>query len=409
MPRRTTFLILCALFLLGPSGCTDADRRAATPGNPAAPADAATPGEDAQHLPALGSSPLFWQGEAQVAGFRNMHRLSPVREIRAGDEALALPQSAVDLGGVSFEAGGVRMTTDEYFREQRVGGLIVVKDGHVAYERYGLGNTEDTRWVSFSVAKSVVSMLIGAAIKDGYIASVDEKVTDYLPRLKGSSYDQSTIKNLLQMASGVSWNEDYADPRSDVANATYETRGLYEYLRDKPRDAAPGEVFNYNTAETNLAGTLLRSAIGNNLSTYLSDKIWRPFGMEEDAYWQLTEPAGGEFGGCCINANLRDYARIGLFALSEGRLADGTRVLPEGWMAESVAPSRSFDGYGYFWWLTGGAAYQALGIFGQGIYVDPERHVVIALHSAREHADDDWEFGMQQAMFAALSRAVGEA
>ncbi len=395
LPRRAAFVIVGALALPGFIGCTETDRHAAT-------------GDDAQHLPEPGSSPLFWQGEVQVAGFRNMDRLSPVRRIPAGGAPLALPRSPANLSDVSFEAGGTRMTTDEYFVEQRVGGLIVLKEGQIAYERYGLGNTEDTRWVSFSVAKSVVSMLIGAAIQDGYIAGVDEKVTDYLPRLRGSSYDQSTIRNLLQMASGVQWNEDYTDPRSDVASATYETLSLYEYLRDKPRDAAPGEEFNYNTAETNLAGNLVRSAIGNNLSTYLSEKIWRPFGMEADAYWQLTEPGGGEFGGCCINATLRDYARIGLFALNDGRLADGTSALPEGWMSESVAPSTGFAGYGYFWWLTRGAAYQALGIFGQGIYVDPERNVVIALHSAREHADDDWEFAMQAAMCAALSRAVSE-
>ena len=137
-----------------------------------------------------------------------------------------------------------------------VAGLLVIKDGHILYERYGLGNTEDSRWISYSVAKSVVSMLFGAAIQDGYIKSVDEKVTEYLPRLKGSSYDQSSIANLLQMASGVQWNEDYADP-------------------------------------------------------------------EFDASWNLTEPGGGEFGGCCINATLRDYGRIGLFAMANGRLSDG--------------------------------------------------------------------------------------
>ncbi len=142
--------------------------------------------------------------------------------------------------------------------------------------------------------------------------------------MKGSAYDNTTIKDLLQMASGVQWNEDYADPDSDIATASWQTPSLYDFLRDKPRVAEAGERFNYNTAETNLAGTLLRSAIGNNLSSYLSEKIWQPFGMEADASWQLTEPNGGEFGGCCINATLRDYARLGLFALENGTLADGT-------------------------------------------------------------------------------------
>ena len=361
---------------------------------------------DARFMPEPGSSTLFWRDREQIAGFRNMPATAPARVIEAGGSVRELPRQEVDLGEVSLQVEDVNMTVNEYFDRQRVAGLLVVKDGTILYERYGLGNTDETRWVSFSVAKSVVAMLIGAAIQDGYIGSVDESVTDYLPRLKGSSYDQATIRDLLQMASGVQWNEDYADPESDVASADYATLALYEYLRDKPRDAEPGDKFNYNTAETNLAGTLLRSAIGNNLSTYLSARIWRPYGMEADASWQLTEPAGGEFGGCCINATLRDYARIGLFALDNGALADGTHVLPVNWMAESTAPSKGYEGYGYFWWLNPNGSYQATGIFGQGIYIDAEEQVVIALHSAREHASRDQDWALQGALFAALTDAV---
>ena len=366
------------------------------------------PENDLQNLPDPGISPLFWQGDAQIVGFRNSEYLGPTRKIEAGDKVFALPRAEVDLGDVTFSAEGVTMTVDQYLQKERIGGLLVVKDGKILFERYGLGNTPDTRWVSFSVSKSVVAMLFGAAIKDGYIKSVDEKVTDYLPRLKGSVYDQSSIRNLLQMASGVAWNEDYADPNSDVAQATYETLALYDYLADKPRDAKPGEKFNYNTAETNLAGTLLRSAIGNNLSTYLTEKIWRPFGMESDAAWNLTEPGGGEFGGCCINATLRDYARLGLFALNDGKLADGTPMLAPGWMAESTEPSKGFAGYGYFWWLSESGAYEASGIFGQGIHINPEHNVVIAIHSARKQASDDLGWALQDALYVALTQAVAQ-
>ena len=359
-------------------------------------------------LPEVGSSPLFWQGSEQVNGFRNMRELVPTRVIEAGENVLALPpaEHPQDLSTVAFTYNGATMVTRDYLGEQRVAGLLVLRDGKVVYEYYGLGNDADSRWVSFSVAKSVVAMLYGAAVKDGHIASLDEKVTDYLPRLKKSSYDKSTIKNLLQMASGVEWNEDYTDPSSDVASANYATLALYEHLRNKPRAARPGEKFNYNTAETNLAGTLLRSAIGNNLSTYLSDKIWKPFGMEADAYWQLTEPGGGEFGGCCINATLRDYGRLGLFALAEGKLADDAEVLAPGWMAESTNPSKGYDGYGYFWWLNDNGTYEARGIFGQGIYIDPSRNLVIALHSARPHAARREDRVMQDAWMSALARAT---
>ncbi len=303
--------------------------------------------DDAKHL-GPPENFLFWTPEQQVASYRNINMIFPTRAVATGRKTLELPEQLRSLGGVEIQVEGRNLTVDDYFLEQNVAGLLVIKDGKTFYERYGLGNTEDSLWVAFSVAKSVTSMLIGAAIQDGYINSVDEKVTDYLPRLKNSAYDQSTIRNVLQMSSGVEWNEDYADPKSDVNTATWDTLSLYEYLRNRPRETVPGEAFNYNTAETNLAGTILRSAIGNNLATYLSEKIWKPFGMESDANWMLTEVGGGEFGGCCINATLRDYGRLGLFAMSNGRLADGTEVLPEGWMAESTAASKGSPGYGYF-------------------------------------------------------------
>lgn len=365
------------------------------------------PADDHKHF-GRADDILFWSAEQKVSGFRNSERIGLTRTIKAGDAANPLPYARRDLSDVSINLGRSTMTVDEYFVRLSTAGLLVIKDGSIVYERYGLGNDENSRWISFSVAKSVVSMLIGAAIADGYIDSVTESVTDYLPRLKHSSYDQSSIANLLQMASGVEWNEDYADPQSDVAQATWQTVSLYEYLRHKPRAAKPGVVFNYNTAETNLAGTLLRSAIGNNLSTYLSQKIWIPFGMELDGAWNLTEPGGGEFGGCCINATLRDYGRLGLFALTDGRLPDGTAVLPKGWMRESTTPSRGYDGYGYFWWLRGGDAYTAIGIFGQGIYVNPAENVVIAVQSAREAADADEDWGWQYAMYDAVTVAVSD-
>ncbi len=363
---------------------------------------------DTKYMPSFDdpASVLFWKGREKIAGFRNMEKINPTRRVKSDDYTLELPSKLAELGFVSFTVGEQSMTADQYFEQQKVAGLLVVKDGTIVYERYGLGNTQDTTWVSFSVSKSVVSMLYGAALKDGYIKSMDEKVTDYLPRLKGSSYDKASIRNLLQMASGVEWDENYADPNSDVASASYETLLLYDYLGKKPRQAEPGEKFNYNTAETNLAGTLLRSAIGNNLSTYLSDKIWKPFGMEADAYWQLSEPGGGEFGGCCINATLRDYARIGLFAMGNGVLADSTAVLPENWMQESTTPSKGFDGYGYFWWLSPNDVFQARGIFGQGIYINPKENIVIALHSARDEASNRADGALQSALFDAIVNEI---
>ena len=349
---------------------------------------------------------LFWTYEQKVAGFRNMEKIGPARLVPASDRPYPLLRNETDLGSVEFRFNDAVLTIDEYVESQKVAGLIVVKDDVIVYERYELGNTEKSRWVSYSVAKSITSMLVGAALNDGYIDNIDEMITDYLPRLKNSSYDQSSIRNVLQMSSGVEWGEDYADPESDINVTPWETLAVYEYLRDKPRDSEPGEVFNYNTAETNLVGDVVRAAVGNNLATYLSEKIWKPFGMEHDAYWALTDPGGGEFGGCCLNATLRDYARIGLFAMSGGVLVNGTKVLPDNWMADSTSPSKGYEGYGYLWWLLGGDSYAASGIFGQRIYIDPAHRIVIALHSARDDASNPEDWRMLGAAFAALVDAT---
>ncbi|GAB5467934.1 MAG: serine hydrolase [Rhodospirillales bacterium] len=365
------------------------------------------PTSDAEHF-GPPEALLFWTPAQKVAGFRNMDRLVWTREIAAGAEPLPLPSELRDLGGTVIREGGREMTLDRYLEIQDVAGLLVIDDGTVVFEYYGLGNSAESRWLSFSVTKSLVSLLVGAAIREGYIESVEEPVTDYLPRLKGSAYDQASIRDILQMSSGVAWNEDYGDPNSDIARMEMSTLGLYDQLREKPAVAPPGKRFNYNTAETNLVGTLLRSAIGNNLSTYLSETIWQPYGMEANANWMLGASGGGEVGGCCISAILRDYGRIGLFALNEGRLPDGTQVLPEDWMARSTAPTEGYEGYGYLWWRHGGARYGAQGIFGQEIYIDPENRIVIALQSARATADkpDDW--ALQQALFRAVTQALSD-
>jgi len=349
---------------------------------------------------------LFWTYEQKVAGFRNMEKIGPARLIEAGENPYPLPRDETDLGPIEFTHNDKSWTINEYIDTQNIAGIIVVKDGRIVFERYELGNSEESRWVSYSVAKSVTSMLVGAAIKDGYIADVDEMISDYVPRLKNTPYDQSSIRNVLQMSSGVEWNEDYADPESDVNTAPWETLKIYDYLRGKPRQAEPGTVFSYNTAETNLVGNVLRSAIGNNLSSYLSEKIWKPFGMEHDAYWTLTEAGGGEFGGCCINATLRDYARLGLFAMSNGVLKDGSEVLPETWMAESTTPSAGYAGYGYLWWLNDGNSYAASGIFGQQIQIDPEKNLVIALHGARDDASNPEDWDLMDAALEALTGAA---
>ena len=353
-----------------------------------------------------GASILFWPPPQQVAGYRAMDQLAPTRTVKRGTLTYPLLPDAADLSGFRYAYGGQQRTLDDYVRAMRIAGLIAVKADRVRLERYALGNDASSRWMSFSIAKSVTSLLFGAALQDGYFSSVDDRVVDYLPRLKGSGYDGVTIEQLLHMASGVQWNEDYADPQSDVAQAPLGGLPMFAYLRTLPTAAQPGERFNYNTAETSVAGALLRAAIGNNLATYLEAKIWQPFGMEFDGSWMLDRPHGEEVGGCCIQATLRDYARLGLFTLRDGVALDGTRIVPEGWIAKSVAPSPAADHYGYFWWLLDGGRYAAIGIFGQMIWVDPERDIVIAMHSAWPQATGRDLGEHRLAFLAALADAL---
>ena len=323
---------------------------------------------------------LEWTQDEREIGFRNYGERCGARSVHAGSDAWPLVSAPKDPSSVRYEIDGTTHSLDDFFEHNKIAGFMVVKGDRVLVERYLLGHDEDTRWISYSIAKSVTSMLIGAAIRDGYILSVDEPVTDYLPRLRGTPYDGVTIQNVLQMASGVEWNEDYVDLTSDVARAgAANGLPLVTYLSTKPRVAEPGEQFNYNTGETNLVGELLRSAIGNNASAYLEAKIWRPV-MADRATWTLTENV--ETGGCCIHATLGDYARLGLFAMRGGVLDDGTEVLADEWMRDSITPSKSMGGYGYLGWLWGDGAYSAIGIYGQLIYIDPATDLVIVTHSA---------------------------
>ncbi len=365
--------------------------------------DRSTTPDDAANL-GHPDSVLFWNPRQQLAGFRNYDRLFATRPIASGDGETTLPQTPANLSELRYEVGGDTFDIAGFKQHNRVAGLLAIKAGAVVLEEYGLGNTADTKWVSYSVAKSVVSMLLGAAIQDGYISGVDDPVTDYVSTLRGTPYEDVSIRDLLTMSSGVEWNEDYTDPMSDLSKEIgLPSLDRLQALGSHPRVAEPGSRFNYSTGETHLVGSVVRAAIGNNLATYLSAKIWQPFGMEADGYWRLVESDGAEHGGCCISATLRDYGRIGLFALGNGVLPDGRQVLPAGWMDESTSPSPANDGYGFLWWLGDGGAYSAIGIFGQAIYIDPVEQVVIVTHGVWPRATDPDLSAHRRAFFSALT------
>lgn len=334
--------------------------------------------------------------DIQVSTYRNIDKLYPTATVKRGDKVYPLPAADRPMQNFTFTSEGKKYDLVDYMALNRVAGLLVLKDGKIAYEDYEFGNTDKTRWMSMSVVKSMTATLIGVAIKDGYIKSIDDQVTKYVPKLKGSAYDGVTLRHLLQMASAVKWNETYVDPKSDrrqmleVQNAQ-KPGAVIDLMARLPRAGEPGSIWNYSTGETHVVGEVVRAATGKPVSQYLSERIWAKFGMESDASWWLESPNGLEVGGSGLSATLRDYGRFGLFALSGG-IAGGEKVLPDGWM-EEAGKVRQIGGkkvaYGYMWWpldapansLNEGA-YQARGIFGQAIYVNPKEKVVIAVWGA---------------------------
>jgi CubicO group peptidase (beta-lactamase class C family) len=334
--------------------------------------------------------------DIQVNTFRHIERLFPVRVVKHGPHVLALGRAAKPLTKVEFSSGGKSYDLIDYMALNRVTALLALKDGKIAYEDYEMGNTAQTRWMSMSMVKTITSTLMGAAIQDGHIKSIDDPVTQYVATLKGSAYDGVSLRYLLQMASGVKWDETYTNPASDrrrmlEAQIAQHPGAIMELMAKLPRAGMPGTIWNYSTGETFVAGAVVRSAVGRPLAEYLSERIWTKAGMESDATWWLESPDGLEIGGSGLSATLRDYGRFGLF-LMNGGVAGGEKILPDGWMRDAGS-SKSIGGkrvdYGYMIWpfaatpgSTNDGAFQALGIYGQHIYVNPRERVVIVVWGA---------------------------
>jgi len=335
--------------------------------------------------------------DIQVQTFRNIDRLFPTRTVKRGTHAYPLPMSGAPLQGVEFASAGKKYDLYDYMSLNRVSGLLVIKDGRIALERYELGNKETTRWMSMSMVKSISSTLVGVAIKDGHIKSLGDPITQYLPTLAGSAYEGVTVRNLLQMASGVKWDEKYTNPASDRrhmldAQLSGKPGSILKLMRALPRAGEPGTIWNYDTGETQVVGELIHAAVKRPVAQYLSESIWSKFGMESDATWWLDSPNGQEIGGSGLSATLRDYGRFGLFFMNGGLVREKS-ILPEGWITEAGSPkmiSGKKINYGYMWWIPDSSvnpvhegAFLARGIFGQSMYLNPAEKVVVVVWSAR--------------------------
>jgi CubicO group peptidase (beta-lactamase class C family) len=303
--------------------------------------------------------------DIQVRTFRNIDRLFPTRTVKRGTSVYPLPQAEAPLKEIEFTSAGKK------------------------YDLYD--------YMSLSVVKSITSTLVGAAIQDGHIKSIDDPVTKYLPKLSGSAYEGVTIRNLLQMASGVRWDETYTNPASDrrrmlELQLSGKPGSILQFMSTLSRAGEPGTIWNYNTGETHVVGELIHAAVNKPVAQYLSERIWSKLGMESDATWWLESPDGQEIGGSGLSATLRDYGRFGLFVMNQGLVGE-ERILPEGWFREA-GTSKTIGGkkvnYGYMWWIPDASsnplhesAFLASGIFGQSIYMNPAAHIVVVVWSAR--------------------------
>jgi len=328
--------------------------------------------------------------DIQVNTFRNIDRLFPSRTVKRGNTVLELPQSKNPLQQFSYDVDGKQYDLYDVLSMNRVSGMLILHQGEVVFEKYLLGNDQHTRWMSMSVAKSVTATLIGAAIQDGAIKNIDDPIVNYLPRFKNTAYDGVTVRQLLQMRSGVAWNETYTDPTSDrrrmlEAQINQKSGAILDLMASLPRAAEPGSVWNYSTGETQVAGALVQAATGKPVAEYLSEKIWAKLGMQADASWWLESPDGLEIGGSGLSATMRDYGRFGLFLLYDG-IIDQQRVLPPGWL-DAASRAQRINGkkveYGYMLWPLHGRSYAAEGIFGQYVFVDPAKQLVVVVLSAQ--------------------------
>ncbi len=367
-----------------------------------------------------------WE-ENQTWMFQHMSELFPSRTISRGGAVSGFGRAPAPLEELRFELDGRRIDFETFWTENQTAGLVVVHGGKIVYERYDLGADETTRFTSWSVAKSFTSTLVGLALGEGHIASLNDPLDRYLPEVAGTGYEGVTVGQALQMSSGVRFSEVYTPGgRSDVADFMSDSMFLNrtpanERAIDFPRAHEPGTVFNYNTAETQVLAWLVQRATGRSPSSYLQEKLWSRLGMEHDAAWLLDREGGDgmEMGGCCLNMALRDQARLGLLFLQDG-VWQGERLLPEGWVRRATVPGEAHlrwgaetpyaeHGYQFQWWSIGTGAFSAEGVHGQFIYVDPEHDLVIAKASSWPEAWTDEHGAMAFAAFDAIARFLSAA
>lgn len=367
----------------------------------------------------LGTRAEILSPEYEAASFRHMDKLYPSHKISRSGPVSDLPRTKIQLGEVHYGWKGSEHALGDLLARTNTMGFLVIKNGRIAMERYFGGADQTSTFTSWSVAKSFTSTLVGLAIADGKIASVDDPVTKYIPELKGSGYDGVPIKELLQMSSGVKFVEEYTNGESDV-NRMWRlcmgenTETLNDFVKSIPGGGEPpGTKFVYRSADTQVLGWLVKRVTGKTLADNLTQRIWGPLGMEHDATWLTDKPGpqAMEAAFCCINAALHDYGRYGLLFLNKGKW-NRQQIVPVSWVDEAtvpqsaqVQPGKLFPGdpggYGYQWWTYPDLnAFSAEGICFQFIFVNPKENLVIVKSSALPQA---WDVPLHVETFVAFN------
>jgi CubicO group peptidase (beta-lactamase class C family) len=364
----------------------------------------------------------FYDERVRVGSFSNLDKIVSHNALKRSASPLPLPHVTSEPK-IDYWFNQI-YTVDDFLARQRITGLLLIKDGQILIERYQYDRTAATHFVSNSMAKSIVSLAVGIALAEGKIGSLDDSVSKYEPKLAGSLYGETSIRNLLRMSSGVRFNET-AEPNDDLqrfSNARYNQVGNIEALRAfKIRDAAQGTRFHYASSETVVLAVMLRAVTGGSLSEYLTKRLWQPMGAESDATWGRTldglESASGSF-----SATLRDYGRLGILLANDGALGD-KQLVPKQYLLDATDPHRQPDafapgrapsttwGYGYQFWIFSGdkRRFALLGAYGQSIFVDPELKLVMVITAAGKYADSGKETlgGERDALWRGVIRQYG--
>jgi CubicO group peptidase (beta-lactamase class C family) len=342
----------------------------------------------------------------------------PARAVARGGEARPLKRSAAEPA-FRYTYQSQDSGLDDYLSRNRTTGLLILKGDTILAERYQYDRTPQHRMNSYSMAKTLVAMLVGVALAEGKIQSLDDRADRYVPELKGTPYGETPIRHLLTMSSGVRFTENYSGA-DDVATLVRlsvlgeSEGGAATVMPFRTRDRAPGEKFSYSSAETQVLGLVLRAATGRTLADYLSAKIWQPMGAEADASWAMDK-GGYEAAYFAVNATVRDYARLGMLLANDGAL-DGRRIIPAGWVRAATTPAAKhfepgqtglFFGYGYQTWIVPGPERQFVlrGLRGQCVFVDPKSKLVLVHTAARNVGDPGSEL---LALWFAVVKSLGQ-